>query len=137
MGTQATHVDKLARVWPGYVRLWQECGVTLEGAGMWVHEGGWTPYPFVAGHLLTGTGVTVTNSEGRVLDRHCAGAISGALATAFPAGTVPDQRRRALQALRWAEHAADIVAATGGVLLQPSDPARLPLPASSLDLCHS
>jgi SAM-dependent methyltransferase len=136
-GTQATHVDKLARVWPGYVRLWQDKGVTLAGARLWVHEGGWTPYPFVAGALVTGAGVTVTNVEGRLLDRHCAGAVSGALGTAFPAGSVPVERRRALEPLRWAERAGDIVRATGGALIEPADPARLPLPSASIDLCHS
>jgi SAM-dependent methyltransferase len=137
MGTQATHVDKLARVWPGYARLWQERGVKLAGARLWVHEGGWTPFPFVAGHLLTGTGVTVTNVEGQLLDRHCAGAVSGALATSFPEGVVPDQRQHSLEALRWAESVLDVVRVTGGTLHQPVDPARLPLASSSIDLCHS
>jgi SAM-dependent methyltransferase len=137
IGTQATHVDKLARVWPGYVRLWRDKGITLAGARLWVHEGGWTPYPFVAGCLLTGIGVTVTNVQGRVLDRHCGGAVRGALATDFPEGTVPDEHRPRLQALRWAEHASEIAEATASTLIQPADSAALSIPSSSLDLCHS
>ena len=32
MGTQATHVDKLQRVWPAYAEVWRtECGLELEG----------------------------------------------------------------------------------------------------------
>ena len=29
MGSQATHVDKLRRVWPGYVAVWRDLGIEL------------------------------------------------------------------------------------------------------------
>ena len=137
VGTQATHVDKLSRVWPGYVRSWRDQGITLEGASLWIHEGGWTPFPFVAGWLLTGRGVTVTNVEGRVLDRHCARAVSGALRTEFDDGLVPEQRRLAAEPLCRARRVDEIVARTAGTLAQPADAGRLPLASASLDLCHS
>lgn len=31
MATQATHVDKLKRVWPGYVEVWQSQGRLVSG----------------------------------------------------------------------------------------------------------
>src|SRR5262249_24715896 len=75
-GTQATHVDKLARVLPGYCRVWTErAGLRLEGARFWMHEGGWTPYPFLAAYLLTGSGGTVTNGAGRMLGRYLVAAV--------------------------------------------------------------
>jgi SAM-dependent methyltransferase len=137
MGTQASHVVKLARVWPGYVGLWQRHGVALPGARLWMHEGGWTPFPFAAGWLVTGAGVTVTSADAELLDRHCAAAVHGALATQYPPGTVPEARRQALEPLRWASRAADVVATTGGSWHAPVDPTRLPLASASHDLCHS
>jgi SAM-dependent methyltransferase len=137
-GTQASHVDKLARVLPGYCRLWAErCGVRLQGARIWMHEGGWTPYPLLAAYLLTGAGGVVTNGTGRMLQRYLVPAVNGALATAWPAGAVPADRRRAIEALRWAPELSDVVAATGGVVHAGVDPIRPPLADASIDLVHS
>jgi SAM-dependent methyltransferase len=130
MGTQASHVVKLSRVWPGYVGVWQRHGVVLERARLWVHEGGWTPFPFAAGWLVTGIGVTVTNIDAELIDRHVTGAVAGALATAYPPGVVPEARLRALEPLRWATRAAEVISATAGAL-------HAGVPAASHDLCHS
>jgi len=93
MGSQATHVDKLRRVWPGYVRVFEDrCAVDLDGEHIWIHEGGWTPYPPLLSYLLTGSGGVVTNHEARVLDRYLSRAVEGVLATELP-GPVPLERR--------------------------------------------
>ena len=138
MGTQQTHVDKLSRVWPGYVEVWKaRCGLEMEGLEVWIHEGGWTPYPFLIDYLLTGKGGVVTNSTGHILDRYLAHAIDGALTTALPATSVPPQRRAFLEGLRGTERAAAAIAAVGGTSLSGVAPDRIPLPSNSLDLCHS
>jgi SAM-dependent methyltransferase len=138
MGTQATHVEKLCRVWPGYVEVWRErCGLKPEGLDVWVHEGGWTPFAPLVNYLLTGQGGTLTNSEGRLLDCYLSRAVNGALATALPADLVPEERRRRLETLRWETSAQAAVAAIGGTVLEEVNPARLPLPSASVDLCHS
>jgi len=137
-GTQASHVEKLARVLPGYCQLWtQRCGVRLEGARVWMHEGGRTPYPLLAAYLLTGSGGVVTNGAGRMLQRYLVPAVNGAVATAWPAGTVPADRRRAVEALRWAPTVNDVITATGGAVHAGADPTRPPLPDASVDLVHS
>ena len=79
MGTQSTHVDKLARVWPGYATVWEErCGFELEGKRIWIHEGGHTIFPFLAGYLLTGRGPIVTNLEADLDDQYLAKAVRAA-----------------------------------------------------------
>ncbi len=42
LGTQATHVNKLERVWPGYVDVWTgaKCGLVMESLDIWIHESG-------------------------------------------------------------------------------------------------
>lgn len=135
LGTQAGHVDKLRRVWPDCVEVWRaRCGVDLEGARLWIHEGGWTPYPTFAAYLSTGRGGVVTNAEARVQDRYLTRAINGALATPLPAD---DARRARVDALRWSAHAAEAIAALGGELYEGVDVAALPLEDASVDLCHS
>ena len=137
MGSQATHVDKLRRVWPGYVGLWREVGVELEGADIWVHEGGWTPFPFFVNHLLTGKAGIVTNREGRMLDRYLARAVNGSLTCELPDDLPLEDRRTDLEPLRWAEDVHTAVMQLGGTLHEGIDIAALPLPDSSADLCHS
>jgi SAM-dependent methyltransferase len=137
MGSQATHVDKLQRVWPGYVEVWRNYGVELDGATTWVHEGGWTPFPFLANHLVTGSAGIVTNHEGRMLDRYLARAVNGALACDLPADLPLDKRRHDLEPLRWADTVEDAVAQLGGRLHEGIDPAVVPLDVESVDICHS
>jgi SAM-dependent methyltransferase len=135
MGTQATHVDKLRRVWPGYVELWRSvAGVEVEGADLWVFEGGCTPFPSLAAFLVTGRGGVVSNRRSRVLDRYLARAVNGAIGSDLPA---PRERRAALEPLRWAPSARAAIASVGGRLLEGVPPDRIPLPDASVDLCHS
>ena len=135
MGSQATHVDKLARVWPGYVDVWRRIGVDLDKASTWVHEGGWTPFPFFANHLVTGRAGVVTNHEGRMLDRYLARAVNGAIACELP--DVVDQRRRDLEPLRWSPTVQDAVDELGGVLHQEVRLEEIPIDSASIDLCHT
>jgi SAM-dependent methyltransferase len=137
MGTQGSHVDKLRRVWPGYVHVWRSrCGLEMEGLDLWVHEGGWTPFAPLVNYLLTGNGGVVTNVEAHMLDRYLARAVNGALLTALPE-PVPAERRRRVEALRWYERSVDAIEAVGGALHEAVSPAAVPLPSNSIDLCHS
>lgn len=138
MGTQITHVDKLRRVWPDYVRAWRShTGLELEGADVWVHEGGWTPFPFFANYLVTGRAGVVTNHEGRLLDRYLAAAVNGAVSCELP--DMPDMatRRAELEPLRWSATARDAVEAIGGRLLESIELGHILLDDGSVDLCHS
>lgn len=138
MGTQATHVDKLARVWPGYVDAWRSrAGLELEGADVWVHEGGWTPFPFFVNFLMTGRPGVVTNRHAHVLDRYLARSVNGAIACGLSASPELADRRAELEALRWAETSRSAIGALGGRLLEGVAPGRIPLPDASMDLCHS
>lgn len=100
LGTQATHIDKLSRVWPGYAAAWrQKCGLDLNNKVLWMHEGGWTPFPFLMGYLLTGRGTVVTNCEGEVQDRYASKAVEAALDLTFPAGFVAEDRIEKVRSL--------------------------------------
>ena len=136
MGTQATHVDKLSRVLPGYLTAWRErCGLELsDGLRLWIHEPGWTPFWALASYLLTGQGGVLTNIEARMLDRYLARAVNGVLALALPA---PQSRLRRVEALRWEHDVRRAVAALGARLMEGHDEDRLPLPSGSVDLAHS
>jgi hypothetical protein len=138
MGTQATHVAKLQRVWPGYLDLWRSrAGIELQGADAWIHEGGWTPFPFFANLLTTGKAGRVTNREARVLDRYLGAAVNGALACDLPQGAATPELRRRLEGLRWAATAREAVRSIDGTLLEGVDPTRIALADGSVDLCHS
>src|SRR5579871_102312 len=104
LGTQATHVDKLKRVWPGYVEVWRDvCGLELDGLDVWIHDGGWTPFPLLVNYITTGKAGTVTNHDARILDRYLARAVNGAMTC--PIGFVPVERLCTIEALRWAHSA--------------------------------
>jgi SAM-dependent methyltransferase len=138
MGTQATHVDKLRRVWPHYVSAWREhCNLELEGLEIWVHEAGWTPFTALVNFLLTGRGGILSNSKGEVLDRYLARAVNGALATELSPGLTTGERRRAVEALRWCKSAREAIDHVGARLLEGVDPGAIPLPSASVDLVHS
>ncbi len=139
MGTQATHVDKLRRVWPGYVRVWTgiACGLKMDGLDIWIHEAGWTPYALLANYLTTGKAGVVTNTEARLLDRYLSRAVNGALQTDFPPCLVPESRRQNVEALRWAPTVADVTTVIGGRAVCIADGCAVPLPSESVDLCHS
>lgn len=138
MGTQATHVDKQARVWPTYANVWSTtAGLELEGLRVWVHGGGWTPFPFLANYLLTGDAGVVTNAAGRMLDRYLARAVNGVLECGLPSTAGLDRRRPDIEKFRWYEEVAEAVADLGGELYEAVDVAALPLEAESVDLSHS
>lgn len=137
MGSQATHVDKLKRVWPGYVDVWRANAVDLDGARVWIHEGGWTPFPFFANHLVTGSAGYVTNHEGRMLDRYLARAVNGAVSCDLPADLPLDRRRRDVEPLRWATSVGEAITSIGGVLHEGVSVEAIPLADNSVDLCHT
>lgn len=138
MGSQATHVDKLRRVWPGYVDIWRSrAGVNLDGADIWIYEGGWTPFPFFANLLVTGKAGTVTNRSGRMLDRYLGRAVNGAISCALPEDLPLAERRPQLESLRWAPTVHQAIATIAGELHEGIEPSSIPLGSDSIDLCHS
>ncbi len=136
MGTQRTHVDKLARVWPGYVDVWRSL-LDLEGADAWIYQGGWTPFPSFASHLVTGKAGVVTNRDARIVNRYLVPALDGALACPLP--DLPDlpARRAQLETLRGSPSALTAVERIGGRVVEVAADGRIPLPDASVDLCHS
>jgi SAM-dependent methyltransferase len=137
MGTQGTHVDKLRRVWPGYVEVWRSrCGLELEGLDVWVHEGGWTPFAPLMGYLLTGRAGVLTNVEARLLDRYLARAVNGVLTADLPA-EIPTERLRHVDALRWHDHTRDALCELGATVREGVLATVIPLCGESMDLCHS
>ena len=139
MGTQATHVDKLKRVWPGYVQVWtgSECGLIMEGLDVWIHEAGWTPYAPLVNFLITGKGGVVTNSQGRLLDRYLSRAVNGALETGLQFKTKSHERCQLLEALRWESKTENALKAINADSLQVDTRSIVPLLDESVDLCHS
>ena len=133
MGTAATHVDKLARVWPGYVAVWRRLGVALEGARVWVHDAGATPFMPIAAYALTGRGAAVTLGHERMLDRYVARAREGVLEAAWPDGAIPEARRAVVEGLRWLPGVREVLDAVDA---RVSDGAPA-IAAASIDLCHS
>ena len=138
MGSQATHVDKLQRVWPGYVDVWRsKAGIELDGAVTWVHEGGWTPFPFFANYLVTGKAGFVTNHDGRMLDRYLARAVNGAAACGLPSDLPLAERQAALSPLRWMPSVREAISQLDGVLHEDISISAIPLENESIDLCHT
>lgn len=136
--TQATHVDKLQRVWPGYVDAWEaRCGLQMNGLRVWVHEGGWTPFAPLINYLVTGQGGILTNSEASVLDRYLARAVNGALATAVPERLKQSERLSHLESLRWFDSVETALESVGGMIVITRKDAPLKLESNSVDLCHS
>ena len=132
MGTQASHIEKLARAWPRYVETWHRCGLDLEGKVVWMHEGGWTPYPFMLLYLLTGRGGIVTMTEGEPQDRYAEKALEFALRQRFGSFVPPEERYETLRALQGCP-VDRIVQALGGRWLR-SDRLRPHLEPASVDL---
>lgn len=125
MGTAASHVVKLARVWPGYVAVWRHHGIELEGAQLWCHDAGATPFMPIAAYALTGRGAVITGEP--MLDRYIDRARRGVLECGF---ALPDDRRAHVEGLRWLTRIDDVLAATGA----RSEPH---IADASIDLCHS
>ena len=138
LGTQATHVDKLERVLPGYLEVWRgRCGLKLDGLDLWVHEPGWTPFWGLASSLLTGRGAALTNVEATLQDRYLDRAVAGALGCALPAGLVPAGRRERIASLRGGGSARAALAGLGCRIHESVQPGCIPLPDASADLVHS
>jgi SAM-dependent methyltransferase len=138
LGTQATHVDKLARVTPGYCRVWDRAaGLCLEGTDLWIHDAGGTPFWALAGHLLTGQPVQLTNGEVTMLDRHLPRAVQGVLGMAVPQGSGTAERRAAISACRWLDHSAEALERMDARLHEGVDPGAIPIADASVDLSHS
>ncbi len=136
MGTAASHVDKLQRVWPEYARVWPRlCGLALDGARLWIHEAGATPFSALAAFLLTGRAGVLTNTQQPLLDRYLARSVNAALAAGFPAGAVPADRRARLEPIRWRRDASGAVGDLGGAAHVGVDPGRLSLASESIDVC--
>jgi SAM-dependent methyltransferase len=133
MGTAATHVDKLARVWPGYVALWQRLGIPLEDRVLWLHDAGATPFLPIAAFLLTGRGAAVTLGHEVMHARYLEHARRGALDAGWPAGAVRGERRLAVEGLRWLTSLDEALAAVGARVYERSTE----IGEGSVDLCHS
>lgn len=139
MGTQATHVDKLARVWPGYVRVWKErCGFEFEGATVGILEGGWTPLPFLMSYLLSGKGGWVVNHEARIHQRYAKHALESAATLEFEGVSVPESRRKVVRTLLDANGTTgEILRSIQGELHEGGPRTLLPVESGSTDLLHS
>jgi hypothetical protein len=133
MGTAASHVDKLARVWPGYVSLWRHLGIPLEGRALWVHDAGATPFLPIAVYLLTGRGATVTLGHEQMLARYLVCARRAVLEASWPAGAIQSERRLAVEGLRWVASLDDALEAVGARMVDGA----ASIAAGSIDLCHS
>jgi hypothetical protein len=132
MGTQSSHIDKLARAWPGYAEFWARNGLDLEGKDVWMHDGGWTPYPFVLLYLLSGRGGTVTMWEGELESQYGPKAIEYGLKQEFGGVHVPSTRSDRLRGLKGAA-SAELVETLGGKWLR-THRVRPELRANSIDL---
>lgn len=134
LGTQASHATKLRRVTPGYVEVWKRIGVELEGAALWIHEPGWTPFWPAMVPMLTGRGGVFTNHEATMLERYIAQAVDAVVTTEVECS---ESRRVSASSLRWAHSVSEILEATSGALYEDVRPTGLPLSDESVDLCHS
>lgn len=138
LGTYATAVDKQARVWPGYIRQWTErAGLRLQGAELWVHGAGETPFATLAMYLLSGSGGVVTNPHAGFLPRYIAGAVDGALAAELAPEARDPSRRAQVRSLRSARTVEELLRALGGAMHAHVAPERVPLQSGSRALCHS
>ena len=138
MGTQATHTDKLRRVWPTYVQVWRSrCGLYLDNLNIWIHETGWTPFAPLMNYLLTGNAGVVTNIEARMLDQYISRAVDRVLTTQLPDSLIPQERRGQVETFRWYHRTSEVIEAIGGKVLQGITANSIPLGSDSIDLCHS
>jgi len=136
LGSQRRVLAKLGRVWPGYLRVWRDrCGLALEGAQVWVHEPGWTPFAAAAAFLLTGRAGLLTSTGDPPSDRYVSAAVAAALSAGFEG--VPAARRRALEALPTRPTLTDLLAVTDGRVAAGVRLDAIPIADASIDLCHS
>ncbi|AIE86750.1 hypothetical protein OP10G_3382 [Fimbriimonas ginsengisoli Gsoil 348] len=78
-----------------------------------MHDGGWTPYPFVLMYLLTGRGGVVTMWDGELEEQYSGKAIEFGLRQKFGSLHVPEERYEKLRSLQGAG-SARLVEGLGG-----------------------
>jgi SAM-dependent methyltransferase len=138
--SQRRVIRKLARVWPGYARVWRErCALDLEGRTIWVHEPGAVPFAPLASYLLSGRGGLLTSTGGRPSDRYVAPSARAILETDLGggAGAAAGAARRALIANLAGGDVGRLLAETGAGIATGVDATALPLDGGAADLCHS
>lgn len=144
MGTQASHIVKMSRIWPGELKIMVDlAGGTLEGKRIWIHESGWTPFMPLLNYLSTGNGGAHTNTKihgERILHQYITPSVNGALKLAdelSKACPIPEDRIAKIDGLRWKK--------TWNEILEPIDtfyrgdlsPEKLPLDSNSMDVAWS
>ncbi len=79
----------------------------------------------------------MTNSEAHLVDRYLSRAVNGALETGAHFKMEAHERWSIVEALRWETKAENALKAINAVSLQMESRTKAPLPAESIDLCHS
>ncbi len=134
LGTQATHVEKLSRVVPGYARLFDSIGFQLKGSRVAILDPGLTTYWPMACWLLTGEQSEHLQLEAHFLPKYVsrsAGGIAESLKEIAP------DRLATIESLRWARSPEDVLSACHATEHREVDPSRIPLKDASVDLFHS
>jgi SAM-dependent methyltransferase len=134
MGTQATHVDKLSRVVPGYATVFAAHGIALEGARLAVYDPGLTPFWPMACWLLSGRESHHLQGEAHFLDKYVSRAAGGVLDSLIGQG---GGRYGEIEPLRWAESVENVLATCHATQYRDVKPNALPLQDQSVDLLHS
>lgn len=134
MGTQASHVDKLARVAPGYFQVWMEHGFVPEGANVAILAPGLTTFWPMALHLAGCERVQLVQFHEQIIHRYIARAADGvrtSLSSLFP------DRLLAIEAMKGLPTTGKVLESCAATEFLHVSPESLPLEASSVDLCHS
>lgn len=138
LGTGASHIVKLQRVWPHYTALWQRlCARRLDGARIWIHDGGVTPFSSFAAYLVSGSAGHMTSRHDELMSRYVARAANAALTTELAPPAVRADRHAAVEACRWYRSAREAISALDGRYHRNVAPHAVPLDTASVNLCHS
>ncbi len=138
LGTASSNVVKLRRVWPEYATVWRSrCGVSLEGARIWMHEPGATPFAPLAAYVLTGNAGLTTSREQPILDRYIARSVNAVMDAGLACDESSRERVREIEGARWRRSWPSAVRALGGEAISIPSAGSLPLSSDSVDLCHS
>lgn len=136
--SQTGHIRQMARTWPEFVRVWTDrAGVRLDGADIWVHEGGYTPFPFFLNFLLTGKAGCVTNRLGRLLPGYYSAALRTALGEDLKDLPISATHRDQLREASRGHSMSETLKAIRADLVEECEPARVPLREQCADLVHS
>ncbi|MCH7905153.1 MAG: class I SAM-dependent methyltransferase [Armatimonadetes bacterium] len=134
LGTQRTHVDKLARVAPGYFEVWRGAGIDLERANIAILEPGVTSFWPMACRLVTGGKSHHLQLESAFDPQYItrsAGGVVASLGERFPS------RKSEIDRLRWAHTVSEVLDACGAIEHREVDPGHLPLEDASVDVIQS